>query len=88
MSALYTQLCQALCDPMDCSLPGFSVHGIPQAKLLEWLPFPPPGDLPDPGTELMCLASPALAGGFFTTAPPVPSIPLQLSKLAQNMAVA
>ena len=70
MSALYTQLCQALCDPMDCSLPGFSVHGIPQAKLLEWLPFPPPGDLPDPGTELMCLASPALAGGFFTTAPP------------------
>ena len=70
MSALYTQLCPALCDPMDCSLPGFSVHGILQAKLLEWLLFPPPGDLPDPGTELMCLASPALAGRFFTTTPP------------------
>ena len=31
------------------------------------LPFPPPGDLPDPGTEPMSLMSPALAGGFFTT---------------------
>ena len=31
------------------------------------LPFPPPGDLPDPGTEPASLSSPALAGGFFTT---------------------
>ena len=37
-----------------------------------WSGFPcsPPGILPDPGTELMSLASPALAGGFFTTEPP------------------
>ena len=34
------------------------------------LPFPPPGDLPDPGIEFLSLESPALAGGFFTTAPP------------------
>ena len=34
------------------------------------LPFPPPGDLPDPGIEPASLASPALAGGFFTTEPP------------------
>ena len=33
------------------------------------LPFPSPGDLPDPGIESMSLAFPALAGGFFTTAP-------------------
>ena len=33
------------------------------------LPFPPPGDLPDTGIESMCLASPALAGRFFTTVP-------------------
>ena len=33
------------------------------------LPFPTPGDLSDPGTESMSLVSPALAGGFFTTAP-------------------
>jgi len=31
------------------------------------LPFPPPGDLPDPETEPLSFASPALAGGFFTT---------------------
>jgi len=34
------------------------------------LPFPTPGDLPDPGIEPMSLVSPALAGRFFTTAPP------------------
>ena len=32
-----TQLCLTLCDPMDCSLPGFSVHGIFQARVLEWV---------------------------------------------------
>ena len=31
------QLCPTLCDPMDCSLPGSSVHGIFQAKVLEWV---------------------------------------------------
>ena len=31
------QLCPTLCDPMDCSLPGFSVHGILQARTLEWV---------------------------------------------------
>ena len=36
---------------MDCSPPGSSVHGILQARVLEWLPCPPPGDLPDPGIK-------------------------------------
>ena len=38
---------------MDCSPPGFSVHGILLATILEWVlfSFPPPGDLPDPGIE-------------------------------------
>ena len=31
------QSCPILCDPMDCSLPGFSVHGILQARTLEWV---------------------------------------------------
>ena len=31
------QSCQTLCDPMDCSLPGSSVHGIFQARVLEWV---------------------------------------------------
>ena len=32
-----TQLCLTLCDPTDCSLPGSSVHGIFQARVLEWV---------------------------------------------------
>ena len=32
-----TQSCPTLSDPMDCSLPGFSVHGIFQARVLEWV---------------------------------------------------
>ena len=53
-----------LCDPMDGSLPSSSVHGILQARILEWGAIPssrgssPPRDGP---------TSPALAGGFFTT---------------------
>ena len=38
-----------LCGPMDCSPPGSSVHGIFQARILEWLPFPSPADLTNPG---------------------------------------
>jgi len=61
------QSCPTLCDPMDYSLPGSSVHGILQARILEWVPFPSPGDLPDPGIEPAVVMPPALAGGFFTT---------------------
>ena len=32
-----TQLCPTLCNPMDCSLPGSSIHGILQARVLEWV---------------------------------------------------
>ena len=52
---------------MDHSPPGSSVHGILQARVLEWVLCPPPGDLPDPGIEPPSLMSPVLAGGFFTT---------------------
>ena len=116
------QSCLTLCDPMDCRPPGSSLHGVFQARVLEWdaiafsnlhftvaqkyiylmkvkvkslshvwlfvtpwtvcspsdssvhgilqariwsgLPIPSPGDLPGPGIEL---ASPKLAGRFFTT---------------------
>ena len=50
-----TQLCPTLWDPMDCSPPGSSVYGIFQARILEWVPFPSPGDLPE-GTEPWSLA--------------------------------
>ena len=61
------QSCSALCDPMDCSLPNSSVHGILQARILEWLPFPSPGYLPNPGIAPLSPACPALAGKFFNT---------------------
>ena len=35
-----TQSCPTLCDPMDSSLPGFSVHGILQARILKWVAIP------------------------------------------------
>ena len=37
VKALVAQSCATLCDPMDCSLPGSSVHGILQARILEWV---------------------------------------------------
>ena len=40
-----------LCNPMDCSLPGSCVHGILQARILEWVACLPPGNLPKPGME-------------------------------------
>ena len=110
---MYAQSCPTFCDPIDCSLPGFSCPwnfpdkntggGGLLAKscptlvtpwtvapmsmefsrqehwsglsflspgILEWGPFPTPGGLPYPGIKPTSLASPALAGGFFTTVPP------------------
>ena len=54
------QSCLTLCDPMDCSPPASSVHGIFQVKILEWLPFPPPGDLANPGIKPVSPVPPAL----------------------------
>ena len=49
------QLCPTLCDPMDCSLPGSSVHGILQARILEWVAMPSSRDLPGQGLNLHLL---------------------------------
>ncbi|CAI9174389.1 unnamed protein product [Rangifer tarandus platyrhynchus] len=56
------QLCLTLRDPMDCSLPGYSVHGISLARILERVAISFSGDLPNPGMEP---ESPALAGRLF-----------------------
>ena len=40
MHAKSLSLCPTLCDPMDCSPPNFSVHGILQAGMLEWIAMP------------------------------------------------
>uniref|UniRef100_A0A4W2HS76 RNA-directed DNA polymerase n=1 Tax=Bos indicus x Bos taurus TaxID=30522 RepID=A0A4W2HS76_BOBOX len=62
------QSCLTLCDPMDCSLPGFSVHGIFQARVLEWVSHSPStGDLPDPRIKPR---SPALQADTVPSEPP------------------
>ena len=60
------QSCLTLCDPVDHNPPGFFVHGILQARILDGFPCPPPGTLSDPGIEPASLTSPALADRFFT----------------------
>ena len=63
-----TQLCPTLCDPMDCSPPGSSVHGILQARTLDWVAISSlQGICPTQGSNLCLLCLPALAGEFFTT---------------------
>ena len=61
------QSCLLLCNPMECSLPGFSVPGILQAGILERVAISSSRDLPDPGIKPTSLMSPVLACGFFTT---------------------
>ena len=53
---------------MDCSLPGFSVHGIFRQEYWSGLPFSSPGDLPDPGIKSR---SPALQADFFLLSEPL-----------------
>ena len=60
---LAAQLCLTLCNPMDCSSAGYSVHGILQARILEWvaIPFSSGSFRPRDRTQVSCIA-----GGFFT----------------------
>ena len=64
----------SFCDPMDGSLPGSSVHGISQARILEWVAISSHRDPPCPkdGSRVSCLAD-----GLFTAEPPgKPVMPL------------
>ena len=60
------QLGLTLCNPINCSPPASSVHGISQARILESVAISPPGALPDPRIKPKSLVSPALAGSFLT----------------------
>ena len=68
------QSCLTLWDPMDCCLPGFSVHGILQARILKWVAIPSSRGsfLPRDWTLISC--STWIAGRFFTTEPPGKSL--------------
>ena len=71
--------CPTLCDLMNCSPPGPSIHGIFQARVWSGLLFPSPGDLPDPRIEL---GSPALQADALPSEPP--GKPLSWDKIFTN----
>ena len=52
---LVAKLCLTLCDPMDCSLPGFSVRGVSQARILDWVAISFSSGSSDPGIKPTCL---------------------------------
>ena len=62
------QSCPTLCDPMDCIVCQAPLSmEFSRQEYWSGLPFPSPGNLPDPGIKLVSPESPALARGFFTT---------------------
>ena len=65
------QSCLTLCNSMDCSQPGFSVHGILQARILEWVAISSSRESSQAGDQNKTVSpvSPALAGRFFTIKP-------------------
>ena len=65
-SCLVAKSCPTLYDPMDVAHQTPLSMAFPRQEYWSGLPFPPPGDIPDPRVEPM---SPALAGGFFTVEP-------------------
>ena len=64
------QSCLNLCNPMDCSPPGSSVHGILQTRILEWVAMPSSRDLPNPRIEPKSLKSPYWQVDSFLLVPP------------------
>ena len=58
------QSCPTLRDPMDCCPPGSSVHGILQARILEWVVIPFSRASSNPGIQPTYLVSPALAADY------------------------
>ena len=69
MHAQSLQSCSVLCDPIDCSPPGSSVHGILQAKILEWVACPPPDGLSNPGIKYHKHTAAAAAAKPFQSCP-------------------
>ena len=67
VSAQLLQLCPALCDPMDCSLPGSSIHGILQARILKWVAMASSRGSPQPRDGIHTSYVPCISGRFFTT---------------------
>ena len=67
---LVAQSCLTLCNPTDCSLPGSCVHGILQARILEWVAMPSSRGSSRPRDRICTAYVPALADGSLPLAPP------------------
>ena len=78
------QSCPTLCDPVDCSPPGSSVHRILQARILERVAMPSSGGFSQPrdGTGASCVSG--VAGRFFTTE--LSGKPVQVEDRGENCA--
>ena len=70
MHAKSFQACLILCNPMDCSPPGSSVHGIFQSRILGWVAMPSSRGSSQPRDRTCISYGFCIAGGFFTTEPP------------------
>ena len=70
------QSCPTLCDPMDCSLPGSSIHGIFQARVLEWaaISFSRRSSQPRDQTQISCIAGRRFTIWATREAPTLPNI--------------
>ena len=83
-SVMHTRMCALLSHVQLFATPWTVAHQAPlsmefsRQEYWSGLPFPSPGDLSNPGTELASLVPPALTGSFFTTSP------LQFSSVAQS----
>ena len=64
------QLYLTLCDPMDCSQPGSSVHGVLQARILEWVAMSSPRDFPKLGIKPTSPVSPVFQADSLPSDPP------------------
>ena len=78
---LVTQSCLTVCDSMDYSPLGSSVHGILQVRILEWVAMPSSGDLTDPGIEPLSLAFPAWQASSL----PINSVQLSCSVVSNSL---
>ena len=71
LAVVVANSCLTHLQPIDCSLPGSSVHGISQPRILKWVAMSSPGDLPDPGIKhVSCNTGRFFYYFFFFTAEP------------------
>ena len=69
LCCVLTQSSPTLCDPIDYSPPGFSVHGIFQARILEWAAISSSRGSSPPTDQTLISCVSCIAGGFFTDEP-------------------